>query len=56
MSNLYVLNKVWLFIKNNPDKIVIATGDVKQLQGVEAMTNCQDPATYMDECLNVIFK
>ena len=56
MSNPYVLNKVRLFIKNNPDKIVIATGDVKQLQGVEAMTNCQDPAKYMDNCLDTIFK
>ena len=56
MSNLYVLNKVRLFIQHNLDKIVIATGDVKQLQGVEAMTNCQDPATYMDNCLDTIFK
>ena len=54
MSNLYVLNKVRLFIQNNPDKIVVATGDVKQLQGVEVMTNCQDPATYMDNCLDTI--
>ena len=40
MSNLYVLDKVRQFIKNSPDKIVVATGDVKQLQGVEVMTNC----------------
>ena len=56
MSNLYVLDKVGQFIKNNPDKIVIATGDVKQLQGVEVMTNCQNPATYIDNCLDIIFK
>ena len=56
MANLYVLNKVRLFIQNNPDKIVVATGDVKQLQGVEILTNCQDPATYMDNCLDTIFK
>ena len=56
MANLYVLNKVRLFIQNNPDKIVVATGDVKQLQGVEILTNCQDPATYMDNCLGTIFK
>ena len=56
MSNLYVLNKVRLFIQNNPDKIVVATGDVRQLQGVEVMTNCQDPATYMDNCLDTVFK
>ena len=56
MSNLYVLNKVRLFIQNNPNKIVVATGDVKQLQGVEVMTNCQDPATYMDNCLDTTFE
>ena len=56
MSNLYVVDKVGQFIKNNPDKIVIATGDVKQLQGVEAITNCQNPATYIDNCLDIIFK
>ena len=56
MSNLYVLDKVRQFIKNNLDKVVIATGDVKQLQGVEVMTNCQNPATYIDNCLDIIFK
>ena len=56
MSNLYVLDKVRQFIKNNPDKIVVATGDVKQLQGVEVLTNCQNPATYIDNCLDIIFK
>ena len=34
MSNLYVLDKVRLFIQNNPDKIVAAPGDVRQLQMV----------------------
>ena len=56
MSNLYVLDKVGQLIKNNPDKIVIATGDVKQLQGVEIMTNCQNLATYFDNCLDKILK
>ena len=56
MSNLYVLNKVRLFMQNNPDKMVVATGDVKQLQGVEILTNCQKPATYIDDCLNTMFE
>ena len=41
---------------NNSDKILFATGDVKQLQGVEALTNCQDPATCLDNCLDTVFK
>ena len=55
MSSLYVLDKVRSFIKSNTEKIVVATGDVKQLQGVEVMTNCQNPATYIDNCLDIIF-
>ena len=56
MSSLYVLDNVRSFIKSNTEKIVVATGDVKQLQGVEVLTNCQDPATYIDNCLDIIFK
>ena len=55
MSNLYVLDKVRRFIKENPDIIVIGTGDVKQLQGVEVMTNCQNPAVYIDNCIDIVF-
>ena len=56
MSNLYVLDKVRRFSKENPDIIVIGTGDVKQLQGVEVMTNCQNPAVYIDNCIDIVFK
>ena len=55
MSNLYVLGKVRRFIKENLDIIVIATG-VKQLQRVEVMTNCQNPAIYIDNCIDIVFK
>ena len=56
MLNLYTLNKVWQFMENNTRIIRIATGDVKQLEGVETMTNCQDPATYIDNCIDTMFK
>ena len=57
MANTYIKNKIRLFVKNNSStKIIVATGDTKQLQGVESITNCQDPATYADHCLDVIFK
>ena len=56
MSNLYVLDKVRRLIQENPDIIVIGTGDVKQLQGVEVMTNCQDPAVYIDNCIDIVFE
>ena len=57
MANTYIKNKIRSFVGNNSStKIIVATGDTKQLQGVESITNCQDPATYADHCLDVIFK
>ena len=56
MSNLYVLDKVKQCIKNSPDIIAIGMGDVKQLQGVEVMTNCQNQAAYIDNCIDIVFK
>ena len=56
VSDLCVLNNVRFLIQDNPDKMVVPTGGVKQLQGVEMMTNCQNPATYMDDCLDILFK
>ena len=56
MSSMYMLNKIRLFVKNNPDKIIIATGDTKQLPPIEDMTNCQNKEAYSNHCLDVIFK
>ena len=56
MANRFITNKVGLFCLKNPDKIIIGTGDTKQLQSVEVMTNCQDHETYMDNCMDIIFK
>ena len=42
MCNMYMLHNVRLFCLNNPDKIIIGTGDIKQLPSVEDITNCQD--------------
>ena len=57
MVNRYMLNKARLFSLNHSDeKIIIGTGDVNQLQSVEELTNCQDHKTYIDNCMDVIFK
>ena len=40
---------------DNPDKIVVATGDTSQLPPVSPYTNTKDYATYTDECVNTIF-
>ena len=56
MTNMYVRNKIRLFSLNNPDKIIILTGDIKQLQSLEVITNCQDAETYNDHTMDVICK
>ena len=40
----------------DPDIIVNGKGDVKQLQGLEVMTNCQNLASYMDNGQDMRFK
>ena len=56
MASMYMLNKIRLFCLDNPDKIIIATGDTKQLPPVEDITNCQDKEVYANQCLDTIFK
>ena len=56
LCNMYMLNKVRLFCLNNPDKIIIGTGDIKQLPSLENITNCQDKEAYTHHCMDVIFK
>ena len=36
----------WIRSDGSFKKMNIGTGDVKQLQGLEVMTNCQNPAVY----------
>jgi len=55
MCNMYMLNKVRLCL-NNLDKIIIGTGDIKQLPSLEDITNCQDKEAYTHHCLDAIFK
>ena len=38
MASMYMLSKIRLFCLDNPDKIIIATGDTKQLPPIEDIT------------------
>lgn len=54
------LNTYWRikqFVEQNKDsKIIIATGDTKQLKPVQEITNIQDYETYADHIINNIFQ
>ena len=43
------------FCLNNPDKIIIATGDTSQLPPINDYTNRKIYSIYADECINLIF-
>ena len=47
---------IWDFCKNNPDKIVLATGDTKQLKNPERVSNTISFEKYADHCIDLIFK
>ena len=55
-SSIPVLARIKTFVDKNPDKIIVATGDEHQLQGVVDITNTQDYRTYLDSCIKQIFK
>ena len=55
-NGLGVLNRIREFAKNNPDLIIIGTGDGKQLKPVNELTNTQEHEPYMNSCINQIFK
>ena len=55
-TSIPVLARIQTFVEKNPDKIILATGDEHQLQGVVDITNTQDYRTYFDSCIKQIFK
>ena len=53
--NMNILSRIRLFCLKNTDKIRIATCDTKQLQPIERLGS-QDKETYMNHCVDLIFK
>ena len=47
--------KVLNYMKNNKDKIILATGDVDQLEAIDAVSNVKDYEEYINHCINCIF-
>ena len=47
---------IWNFCKNNPDKIILATGDTKQLKNPETISNTISFEKYADHCIGLVFK
>ena len=49
------LAKIKRYCNNNPDKIIIATGDAKQLPPIAPLSNQHEYCSYADHCIDSIF-
>ena len=49
-----MLQKIKRYCENNIDKIILATGDMNQLEAIECLGNNIDK-NYLDTCINLIF-
>ncbi len=54
-ADIVMLAKSKRYIENNPDKIILATGDTNQLETLFLVSNQIDYETYTDHCINTIF-
>jgi hypothetical protein len=54
-ANITVLAKVKRYCENNPNKIILATGDTNQLETIDLVSNHIDYETYTDHCINTMF-
>ena len=55
-SGLSVYWKIKRFVEENKDKIIVATGDTKQLKAIQQLTNTQDYEKYVDKIIDNIFE
>jgi hypothetical protein len=53
--NVSHLIKVHNYIKNNSTKIILATGDVDQLESIDVVSNVKNYEEYKNHCINSIF-
>jgi ribosomal protein S24E len=54
-ANIRMLVKIKQYADKNPNKIILATGDTKQLETIDLVSNQIDYDTYMNNCIDAIF-
>ena len=54
-ANVRMLAKIKSYSENNPDKIILATGDTNQLETIDLVSDQIDYETYMDHCTDAVF-
>jgi len=51
-ASITMLAKIKRHSENNPDIIILATGDTNQLETIDLVSNQIDYETYTDHCIN----
>ena len=54
-ASIRMLAKIRKYVKDNQDKIIIATGDTNQLECIDLINDQIEYDQYMDHCINSIF-
>jgi hypothetical protein len=54
-ASIRMLAKIRKYVKDNQDKIIIATGDTNQLECIDLISDQIEYDQYMDHCINSIF-
>ena len=54
-SDINKLRKILKYSNDNPDKIIVATGDTDQLKPISEYSNVKEYKSYANECINLIF-
>jgi len=54
-ANVRMLARIRSYAKNNPGKIILATGDTNQLETIDLVSDQLNYEAYMDQCIDSIF-
>ena len=54
-ANIRMLARIKKYSEQNPNKIILATGDTNQLETIDLVSDQIDYETYMDHCIDTIF-
>lgn len=54
-ANIRMMAKIRKYVIDNPNKIIIATGDTNQLECIDLISDQIDYDIYMEHCINSIF-
>ena len=55
-ADMYKLRKIRNYVNNNPDKIILATGDTNQLESIDPISDQKYYDDYFNYCISSFFQ